>query len=77
MSITVKQGEGQAVEIEEDHIREWFMRVDVEQARDTLKVCEGIVDTRLTMQPKRKRRSDAGQPRNAEQQAIDLRELGK
>jgi hypothetical protein len=50
-------------ELAEEHVREWFMKVNVEQARDTLKVCEGIVDARLTMKPKRVRRKDAGKPR--------------
>lgn len=50
--------------IEEYDIRQWFMRVDLEQAEDTLNVVRGIIETRRTLQPKRKRRSDAGQSRD-------------
>jgi hypothetical protein len=83
VSIPITKGVGQAFDLEEDLIREWFMRVDLEQARDTIKVCEVIIDARLAMQPKRKRRSDAGAKRatttatEAAEQVLDLRELGK
>jgi hypothetical protein len=46
--------------IEEYDIRRWFMSVDLTQARDTFRVVEGIIETRESMQPKRKRRKDAG-----------------
>ena len=58
-------------------IRNWFMRVDLEQARDTLKICEGIVDARLTMQPGRKRRSDAGTPRRKDESQKPLIDVTK
>ena len=61
-------------EIEEYDIRVWFMKVDLEQARDTFRVVEGILQTRVEYQPARKKRSDAGKPRNGE---LDLKESGK
>jgi hypothetical protein len=76
-------------EIDEQDIRRWFACVDVEQARDTLNVCRGIMDNRLLAPPKRQRRSDAGKPRPSTQaqlireeterdaEQIDLRELGR
>lgn len=74
MTITTK--DGLAIDLDEHEIRRWFMAADLEQARDTFRVVEGIIETRTEMQPKRKRRSDAGQP-HTEEQALDLRELGK
>lgn len=60
--------------IEEYDIRMWFMKVDLEQARDTFRVVEGILQTRVEYQPARKKRSDAGKLRNGE---LDLKEPGK
>lgn len=64
-------------ELEEFDIRKWFMTVDLEQARDTFRVVEGIIQTREQFQPKRKQRSDAGKKRDDGQQPIDLREIAK
>ena len=49
--------------IDEYTIRQWFVTTELEQARDTLRVCEGIIQARLEAQPKRKQRSDAGKTR--------------
>ena len=49
--------------IDEHDIRQWFKTVDLEQAQDTFRVVEGIIETRQAMQPKRARRKDAGKPR--------------
>lgn len=51
-------------EIDERDVRVWFMKADLEQALDTYRVIEGILETRKEFQPKRKRRSDAGQSRD-------------
>jgi hypothetical protein len=51
-------------DLDELDIRRWFVSVDLEQARDTLNVCRGIVETRMEAQPKRKPRSDKGQSRD-------------
>ena len=56
--------------IEEYDIRIWFMKTDLEQARDTFRVVEGILQTREEFTPKRKRRSDAGKPR--EEPSLDF-----
>lgn len=48
--------------IDEQDIREWFKTVDIEQARDTFRVVEGILEMRGTG---RKRRKDAGRTRAA------------
>jgi hypothetical protein len=58
-------------EIDERDVRLWFMKTDLEQAEDTFRVVEGIIETRKEFQPKRKKRSDAGQQR------IELKESGK
>ena len=42
-------------ELAEEHVRDWFKKVDLAQARDTLNVCEGICEMRLEAQPKRAR----------------------
>lgn len=55
-------------EIDERDVRLWFMKTDLAQAEDTFRVVEGILETRKEFQPKRKKRSDAGQSR------IELRE---
>ena len=47
--------------MDEYDVRRWFMAADLKQAQDTFRVVEGILQTRESMQPKRKRRSDAGQ----------------
>jgi hypothetical protein len=54
-------------EIDERDIRVWFMKTDLEQAQDTFRVVEGIIQTREQFQPKRKKRSDAGQTREPKQ----------
>lgn len=43
--------------MDEMDVREWFKTVDVEQARDTFRVVEGILEMRGTA---RKRRKDTG-----------------
>jgi hypothetical protein len=58
-------------DIDERDVRLWFMKTDLEQAEDTFRVVEGIIETRKEFQPKRKKRSDAGQQR------IELREPRK
>lgn len=58
-------------DLEEYDVRRWFMTVDLAQAEDTYRVIEGILETRREFQPKRKRRSDAGQPR---EEQIKLKE---
>jgi len=55
-------------EMEEYDIRQWFMRTDLTQAADTLRVCQGIIETREALAPKCKKRSDAGTKK------LDLRE---
>lgn len=62
-------------ELPEYDIRRWFMIVDLEQARDTFRVVEGILEMRQTAQPKRKRRSDAGAKRG--QETLKLAEHGR
>lgn len=57
--------------IDEMDIRIWFMKTDLDQARDTFRVVEGIIQTREQFQPARKKRSDAGKSRNGE---LDLKE---
>jgi hypothetical protein len=57
--------------LEEFDIRHWFCSVDLEQAMDTFRVVEGILQARQEAQPKRKKRSDAGQQR------IELKEPRK
>ena len=49
---------------DEYDVRQWFKTVDLEQALDTYRVVTGILEMRREAQPKRKRRSDAGQPRD-------------
>ena len=49
--------------LEEWDVRKWFCAVDLEQAEDTFRVVEGILQARREAQPvvkQRKRRSDAG-----------------
>ena len=65
MVITTK--DGLAIELEEYDIRRWFMAAELEQAIDTFRVVEGIIETRQSMQPKRARRKDAGKPRGEAQ----------
>ena len=50
-------------EIDERDIRLWFMKTDLEQAEDTFRVVEGIIETRKEFQPKRKQRADKGTKR--------------
>lgn len=70
--MTIQTKDGLTIELDEYEIRRWFMAVDIEQARDTFRVVEGIIETRLEMQPKRMRRSDAGTKRG--DQTLELRE---
>jgi hypothetical protein len=49
--------------LDEYDIRQWFIHTELEQAQDTFRVVEGIMEARSVDQPKRKRRSDAGQKR--------------
>jgi|HubBroStandDraft_3_1064219.scaffolds.fasta_scaffold373351_2 hypothetical protein len=63
-------------EIDERDVRIWFMKADLDQAKDTFRVIEGIIQTREEYQPKRKKRSDAGKSRDG-QEVIDLKEIGK
>ncbi len=68
-------------EIDERDIRLWFMKTDLEQAEDTFRVVEGIIETRKQFQPKRKPRADAGQKRSSKTMVVgapvlDLREPG-
>ncbi len=58
-------------EMDERDVRVWFMKTDLVQAKDTFRVVQGIIETREAFEPKRKKRSDAGQAR------IDLKEPGK
>ena len=54
--------------IDERDIRIWFMKTELEQARDTYRVVEGILQVRMEAQPelkKRKKRSDAGVARDS------------
>lgn len=69
MTITTK--EGLTIELDEYEIRRWFMAAELEQARDTFRVVEGIIETRMEMQPKRARRSDAGTKRSQRDLALD------
>jgi hypothetical protein len=52
--------------IEEFDIRLWFVKTDLEQALDTFRVVEGILQARQEAQPARKRRRDAGVKRATE-----------
>ena len=53
--------------LDEMDIRQWFKTVDIEQARDTFRVVEGILEMRGTG---RKRRKDAGAKREPSQRQI-------
>jgi hypothetical protein len=57
---TGPDGKDSMMHVEEHHVREWFKTVDIEQARDTFRVVEGILEMRGTG---RKRRKDAGRTR--------------
>lgn len=57
-------------ELDERDVRLWFMKTELAQAEDTFRVIEGILETRRAFEPKRKKRSDAGVPRDQ----IKLRE---
>lgn len=51
--------------IDEMDVREWFKHVDLEQARDTFRVVEGILEMRSERSASgRRRRKDAGKPRD-------------
>jgi hypothetical protein len=65
-------------DMDERDVRVWFMKTDLEQARDTFRVVEGIIQTREQFQTKRKTRSDAGKKRDDGQETlVNLKELGK
>jgi hypothetical protein len=73
--MTIQTKDGLTIELEEYDIRRWFIAVPLEEASDTFKVLEGILEARTLAQPTRKRRRDAGTTRT--QQTIDLREPAK
>lgn len=58
--------EGVEFKIDEFDIRQWFMHVELAQAQDTFRVVRGIIEAREQLQPKRKRRSDAGMKKSRE-----------
>jgi len=58
------------VQPDERDIRMWFARTDLDQARDTFHVCEGIIQARMEAQPRRRERSDKGTKRKAEQPSL-------
>ena len=68
--MTIETKDGLTIELDEYDVRRWFMAVDLEQAQDTFRVVEGIIETRQAMQPKRARRKDAGKPRGEAQQTL-------
>jgi len=45
------------------NVRQWFLRTELAQAADTLRVVQGIIEARKAASIKRKRRSDAGRTR--------------
>ena len=53
--------------MDEMDVREWFKTTELEQARDTFRVVEGILEMRGTG---RKRRKDAGTKREPSHQQI-------
>jgi hypothetical protein len=57
--------------IDEMDIRGWFKAADVEQARDTFRVVEGILEMRGTA---RKRRKDAGTKKTTAEKLVDAME---
>jgi hypothetical protein len=59
--LRVDADENDEVLVDEMIVRQWFKQVDIEQARDTFRVVEGILEMRG--ESKRKRRSDAGTTR--------------
>jgi hypothetical protein len=59
----IETKDGLLIELDEYDIRRWFMATELDQARDTFRVVEGIIETRTAMTPKRQRRSDAGKSR--------------
>lgn len=61
--MVIKTVDGLDIELEESDIRAWFKAVELDQAQDTFRVVEGILEMRAEAQPKRKRRSDAGTSR--------------
>lgn len=60
-------------EIEEYDIRMWFARTDLDQARDTFHVCEGILQARMEAQPRRRERSDKGTTRNKQPSLLETK----
>jgi hypothetical protein len=63
---------GLDVDLDEFDIRRWFSVAPLEDAKDTARVIEGIIEGRLAAEPKRKRRSDAGQSRDKDAAANGL-----
>lgn len=61
--------ERSVTEMDEMDVRNWFARVPLEQARDTYRVVEGILQVRMEAQPLNRSRTgravrkDAGAPR--------------
>lgn len=54
--------------IDEMDVREWFKTADIEQARDTFRVVEGILEMRAERSATgRRRRKDAGKPRTIQE----------
>ena len=60
----IQTKDGLIIELDEYDVRRWFMAADLEQARDTFRVVEGIIEMRMALHPKRKPRSDKGQSRS-------------
>jgi len=64
--------------MDEMDVRMWFAKIPLEQARDTYRVVEGILQVRMEAQPeprKRKKRSDSGLSRDIPDQASEDRRL--
>jgi hypothetical protein len=72
----IKTQDGLEIELEEYDIRRWFVAVPLEQAQDTFRVVEGIIQMRTEAKPARKPRRDAGVSKTPPL-ALDLRELNK
>jgi hypothetical protein len=64
--ITVTLSNGVQVEaaLDEYAVRQWFRKVTLDEAIDTHRVVMGIIEARMDFRPQRKRRKDAGRPRD-------------
>lgn len=62
--------------VDEYDVRRWFITADLEQALDTFRVVTGILETRSAVQPKRKRRKDAGVSRSKDDNLPLIGNLG-